>query len=142
MIRAVLDTNVIVSAALSPSGPPSQILEMADQRIVQLWLSPSILAEYREVLARIKVGVLPARARTMLNLLRAMSRSISPNKTVDISPDPDDNMFLECAEAAKAHYLVTGNSRHFPARWKYTRIVTPKKFIDILAGLTQPVRRK
>jgi uncharacterized protein len=142
MIRAVLDTNVIVSAVLSPSGPPSQILEMADQRVVQLWISPSILAEYEEVLFRIKVGVLPARAKAMLRLLSAMSRSISPTKTVDISPDPDDNMFLECAEAAKSHYLVTGNSRHFPARWKYTKIVTPKKFIDILAGLTQPIRRK
>jgi predicted nucleic acid-binding protein len=45
--------------------------------------------------------------------------------------DPDDNRFLECAEAARAHYLVTGNIRHFPEVWEETRIVTPREFIDV-----------
>jgi predicted nucleic acid-binding protein len=40
--------------------------------------------------------------------------------------DPDDNQFLECAEAAQADYLVTGNIRHFPEVWKET----PREFID------------
>ena len=57
------------------------------------------------------------------------------NGVPGISPDPDDVMFLACAEAAKAHYLITGNIRHFPSRWKYTKIVTPRAFIDIWKDL-------
>jgi predicted nucleic acid-binding protein len=42
---------------------------------------------------------------------------------------------LECAQAAKADYLITGNSGHFPATWKYTEIVTPRGFINVWKDL-------
>ena len=142
MTRVVLDTNVVVSAALSPAGSPSQILEMADQRIIQFWISPAVFAEYADVLSRLKVGVAPARAKTMLTGIKGMSRFITPTTKVEISSDPDDNIFLECAEAAKARYLVTGNTRHSPEQWKYIRVVTPKKFIDVVGPPTQNTRRK
>ena len=45
--------------------------------------------------------------------------------------DPDDNTLLECAESAKAQYLVAGNSANFPRRWKYTEVITPRIFINI-----------
>jgi predicted nucleic acid-binding protein len=51
-----------------------------------------------------------------------------------VSSDPDDNMFLECADAARADDLITGNHRHFPKFWKKTKIITPREFI----GLTAP----
>jgi uncharacterized protein len=51
-------------------------------------------------------------------------------KQVRICSDPDDDMFSECAQAAEAHYLVTGNVKHFPATWLGTRIVTPREFVD------------
>jgi predicted nucleic acid-binding protein len=46
-------------------------------------------------------------------------------------PDPDDRIFLECAEASKADYLVTGNTKHFPKQWKYTKRVTPAAFLTL-----------
>jgi uncharacterized protein len=49
--------------------------------------------------------------------------------------DPDDNLFLECAQAAKADYLITGNTGHFPREWKYTKVVTPRTFITIWKDL-------
>ena len=131
MIRVVLDTNVVVSAALTRSGPSSAILELADQGLIQLWISPAIFDEYKEILGRLRVGVLPERARRMLSGLQRMGQFVAPTKTVSISPDADDNMVIECAEAAKAHYLVTGNIRHFPARWKYTKTVTPREFLNL-----------
>jgi hypothetical protein len=36
----------------------------------------------------------------------------------------------ECAQAAAAHYLVTGNARDFPAAWVSTKIVTARQFLD------------
>ena len=50
-----------------------------------------------------------------------------------MTKDPDDNKFLECADAAHADYLVTGNQRHFPRFWKKTKVITSREFIDIVA---------
>lgn len=41
--------------------------------------------------------------------------------------------FLECADAARADYLVTGNTRQFPKFWKKTRVITSREFMDIVA---------
>jgi len=69
-----------------------------------------------------------------------MSRVVAPRKKVRVSTDPDDDIFLECAEAAKAHYLVTGNIRHFPDRWKYTKTVTPRQFLDLFGTSPRKIR--
>jgi len=42
-------------------------------------------------------------------------------------------MFLECADAARADYLVTGNQKHFPKFWKNTKIITPREFVSLTA---------
>ena len=52
---------------------------------------------------------------------------------IEITSDPDDNMFLECADSARADYLVTGNQKHFPKFWKKTKIITPREFIGLVA---------
>jgi predicted nucleic acid-binding protein len=53
---------------------------------------------------------------------------------VRASSDPDDDIFLKCARAARADHLATGNLKHFPASWGETRIVTPRRLLDILTG--------
>ncbi len=52
---------------------------------------------------------------------------------VSISPDPADNRFLECAEAAQADYLVTGNKRHFPERWGKTVVVNARELLEMIS---------
>jgi predicted nucleic acid-binding protein len=54
--------------------------------------------------------------------------------------DPDDDIFLECAQAARAHYIVTGNLRHFPAKWADARIVTARQFLDALSDIREEPR--
>jgi predicted nucleic acid-binding protein len=49
-----------------------------------------------------------------------------------VTGDPDDNIFVECADAARADYLVTGN-RRLPSFWKNTKIITPREFIGLAA---------
>ncbi len=49
-----------------------------------------------------------------------------------VSPDPDGNRFLECAEAASADYLVTGNKRHFPSKHGKTLVVNARQLIEII----------
>ena len=47
--------------------------------------------------------------------------------------DPSDNMFLECADEARADYLITGNQRHFPRFWKATKVVSSREFVTLVA---------
>ena len=70
--------------------------------------------------------------RQLLRLIRNRDNLIAPSRRLEVSSDPDDNRFLECADAARADYLVTG-MRHFPRFWKKTKIITPREFIGLVA---------
>jgi predicted nucleic acid-binding protein len=61
------------------------------------------------------------------------SHPVTPSRHLQVAQDTDDNLFLECADAARADYLVTGNQRHFPKFWKQTKVVTSREFLDIVA---------
>ena len=136
MIRVVLDTNIIVSAYLNPDGLPFFILKLALAGSFRLCVSEPILAEYEELLSRKSFSMDRRRARLFLRQIRAVGDVYSSAGGLDVTKDPDDNMFLECALAAKAHYLVTGNNAHFPKkRWKYTSVISPRTFINIWKDL-------
>ncbi len=128
MIRVVCDTNILVSAVLKSQGNEAAVLDAIAAGEVQLCASEPILAEYAGVLARPKFGLDPARVRRLVEFLRAAALVLEPAFRLAACPHEPDNRFLECAEAAQADYLVTGNQRHFPARWKITTIVNAGEF--------------
>lgn len=130
MIRVVLDTNVIVSALLQPLGPSAQIFVLALGGSIQMCVSGSIYAEYEEVISRPRFERSEEVIAAALEAIRAKSFWVRPPEPVRACPDPDDDMFLECAQAALADYLVTGNLKHFPMSWAQTRVVTPRWFLD------------
>ena len=68
----------------------------------------------------------------MLRSIRKLGHWVTPSILVDECTDPDDNIFLECAEAGQADYLVTGNKRYFPERWKKTKVVSARELIELL----------
>jgi predicted nucleic acid-binding protein len=57
---------------------------------------------------------------------------VEPEAHVLVCKDPDDDIFLECAQAADADYLVTGNAKHFPQAWMRTRVVSPRAVLNLL----------
>jgi putative PIN family toxin of toxin-antitoxin system len=96
---------------------------------VRLFLTPEILEEYREVLKRPKFAFDPSAVDTFLHDFEKAAVMVYPTKRVRRALDEPDNRFLECAKAAKAHYLVTGNKKHFPfPEFKGTKIVSPAEF--------------
>jgi putative PIN family toxin of toxin-antitoxin system len=133
MIRVVLDTNIFISALLQPEGLPAQVLiaALAGQN-AQLCMSPEIYAEYEEVIRRPRFRRSESEITDALRAVREMAFWVKPSRRVRACSDPDDDCFLECALAARAHYLVTGNARHFPTRWEETQIVTARQFLDAL----------
>ncbi len=137
MIRSVLDTNVLFSAALKESGTPALVLELVERGIITPCISDAIIAEYRDVLGRPVMLPHARRAKKLLDLMAIFALYVSPALKLSICSDADDNCFLECAVAAEAKYLVTGNIRHFPKNFSAVAIVTPRELLDRLidAGL-------
>jgi putative PIN family toxin of toxin-antitoxin system len=128
-MRAVLDTNVLVSGLLKPRGNERLVLALALKRKFVALVSEPIWAEYEAVLQRPELKLQPAEVDQTLAELRRVADLISPTRAVTASPDESDNRFLECAVAGRADYLVTGNKRHFPARHGRTLIVNARELI-------------
>lgn len=133
MIRVVLDTNIIVSALLQPLGPPAQVFLLALGETVQMCVTGSVFAEYEEVIRRPRLGRTEETILSALEAIRTKAFWVKPSDPVRACSDPDDDIFLECAQASGASYLVTGNVRDFPLRWVSTEVVTPRHFLEIVA---------
>jgi len=131
--RIVLDTSVLVSAALKPLGQPAQVVYLIAFHAVELCVSKDVLAEYREVLARPKFSHLDSEeVSRLLAMIEAAGMMVEPTETLTISEHPSDNRFYECADAAAADYIVTGNLKHFSKPYKNTQIITPRQILELL----------
>lgn len=105
VIKAVYDTNVIVSGIIS-RGIPRLTLHLALSGRVKLFVSPALLEEYRQVLRRPIYQTIP-NAQQILEAIERNSTVVFPFFTLNVALDPPDNRVVECADEAKAHYLVT-----------------------------------
>lgn len=132
MIRVVLDTNVVLSSLLQPLGPPAKVFHLVRQAFLDLCVSGPVFAEYEEVLHRPRFRRARDVVAPALQFIRENGLWVRPAETVRVCRDPDDDIFLECAQASGAAWLVTGNTRDFPTAWQGTEIVTPRQFLDRL----------
>lgn len=133
IIRVVLDTNVLISAHLNGEGYERHALDLALAGKLQLAVSEAILDEYAGVLSRPKFAIMPRQVARSLRLIRASARIVHPRNELAVTRDPADNRFLECAEAARADFLVTGNKRHFPKSWRQTLVVNARELAEWVA---------
>ena len=109
----VFDTNILVSALLSPSGKPAQIFRRFLSGELQLCVDERILAEYETVLHRPKFRFEPNQVDVILQFIRAHSLNIAPPVSDIPFADPADKKFYEVAKHCHA-LLITGNIKHFP----------------------------
>ena len=113
-MKIVLDTNVLVSALLTPQGLPAQILLLALAGDLTLLFDERILEEYREVLHRPRFAIPRDQLAEILEQLEADGELVAATPVTAALPDPDDRPFIEVALSGRADALVTGNVRHFP----------------------------
>jgi putative PIN family toxin of toxin-antitoxin system len=132
-LRLVIDTNVMVSAAIQPAGLQRTVLLLGITKPARLYVSRPILEEYSEVLSRPELRIRKGLGQQLLQLIKNHCYTVAPTRLLEVTSDPDDNMFLECADTARADYLVTGNQKHFPRFWKKTKVITPREFISLVA---------
>lgn len=122
--------------------PPGQIVKLAFSGVIQMYMTGSIYAEYEEVIRRPRLGRSDEVVDGLLRAVREIGIWVRPNAPILHSAhacsDPDDNIFLECAQEAHADYVVTGNLKHFPDSWGATRVITPRQLLDIIEPASTP----
>lgn len=135
MVYAVIDTNVIVSAAISKNpetSVPSKVIEYALEGLYTPLFNQQIVNEYIEVLSRPKFNLEEEKRNALI--LEFLKRGINvdaPASGTEL-PDPKDIVFYDVALACRNRdvSLVTGNIKHFPG---VSFAVTPREFLEILA---------
>ena len=138
-MKAVLDTNVVVSGVIKEEGPPGQILRLLLHEGAFIAVtSQEILAEIREVLRRDKIrkyhGWNDEQIDAFVASLYTQSVVTEGKLTVDVvTRDRTDNTFLACAREADAEYLVSGNDHLLSLKaYEGTQILNPATFLALL----------
>jgi putative PIN family toxin of toxin-antitoxin system len=136
MLKAVLDTNVVVSAHLTADGPAALIFRLALSRYFQCYVSEEILEAYCEVLQRRKFKLDADYVVQSLSAFRAAAVLVNPRMQIVAARDHDDDKILQCAIEAKADYIVTGTIRDFPKQFPGVSVFPPRGFLNVLASRT------
>lgn len=131
-MKAVVDTNVWVSAFLTPAGKPAKLFDaIYAGRLVPV-LSAAIAQEYRSVLARARFNIDREILKEFFGTLASHGHFEESVPTLDLRiPDPSDAPFIELARHA-ACPVITGNSRHFPAGTG-VMVLTPAEWLLLVA---------
>lgn len=132
-MKVVIDTNVLVSAALKDKDPEEVILYVASQPDIEWVVSNDILIEYKEVLRRDKFRLPEDILQSWFMLIDALTTVETADILVDFPRDRKDAKFLSCALAADADYFVTGD-RDFeqPLKIFDTVILSVKQFKKLI----------
>ena len=135
-MRVVFDTNVVASASFW-LGAPFDCLAAWAQGRCEAVVSPALLAEYHETIEELRLEY-PRRepVEWVDALTEAAELIFSTERATGATPDPGDEMVLECALAAEADYIVTGDKKHLlPLReFQSIPIVSPSDFLRRLSS--------
>jgi putative PIN family toxin of toxin-antitoxin system len=135
-VRAVIDTNVLVSGLLKQGTPPAEVVaDMLSGELVPLY-DKRIIDEYQEVLARSKFKIPTEKLDALLAFIVADGVEVLDARFADQLPDPDDQPFADVAFTGAAGVLITGNKKDFPVG-SFIRVVTPREWLDIKKSMQQ-----
>jgi len=137
LIRAVVDTNVLISGLLTGRGYPAQVIEALLQNEFKAVVSNTLLHELREVSARPRFSGYPSfqrRVDTLINYLHLEGEAYQGLVQENVvAEDPDDDFVLACATEGKADYIVTGDHHLLQlGQFRGVQIITPREFFTLL----------
>ena len=138
MIRAVADTNVIVSGTIVPHGIPAEILRVWRQGEFLLVSSPAIVEEVIDVLARPHIvrryHIPKGEIANLRHLLETMTIQVpGTSNVVAVSEDPDDDLFVAVAVEGNAEVVISGDPHLLRlVEFQGINIVTPREFLAYL----------
>jgi hypothetical protein len=134
-MRAVIDTNVLISGFISSKSSPAKVLDFWVSDEFEPVVSSDIIKEYSAVLIRDKFSVLGSieERLSLMNMLLSLDQVIlvNPQQKINaIKDDPKDNIFLECAVAGDCKLIVSGDQHLLQLqKYKNIEIITARDFI-------------
>ncbi len=108
-MKIIIDTNVLISAALRNRTPEEVILFVLEHHDCQWIVSAEILSEYKDVLSRKRLKLPEAIQQRWFYLIDNLTTTVVVNQTLNFPRDQKDSKFLTCAIAAEASFLITGD---------------------------------
>ena len=130
-MKVVFDTNVVASASFWRGAPFDCLAAWAQGRCVTV-VSSNLLAEYHETVSELRLDYPSRKCVEWVEVLTASAELVFPiERASGATPDPDDEMILECALAAEADYIVSGDIKHLLAlrQFQGIPIVAPADFL-------------
>ena len=129
--RIVIDTNVYISAIFW-GGKPRKVLDLGRNGRISIFTSSEIQAEI-ETKLKTKFGIEEREIAQILLDYAMFTLPIKPLEKISaIDADPDDNKFIECAVAAKAGYIVSGDKHLLDLKdYRGIQIMKAAQFLDI-----------
>ena len=136
-MRLVLDTNIVVSGLLW-DGAPRRLLRVADGARVLLFTSAPLLEELSVVLSRTKfdklIAALCFSSQQLVGSYADRAEIVRPTAVPRLAPDPDDDVVIGTALAAKANFIVTGDRTLLSvAEYEGVRIVSVSEALSAIA---------
>ena len=132
-MKAVLDTNIFISALALPGGQAEKAVLAAVEGRFDLAISKPIIHEVLGVLAR-KFARDPEELARVAVFLSELGEVVQPRKTLQVLSDEPDNRILECALTAHAKVVVTGDRAMLNlGEYKGIRMVTLREFLETIA---------
>jgi len=130
MIKAVFDTNVLVSHLINRNGTPARVVSLFYDEKIEVFYSNSIYEEYKEVLNREHFHFDKVNIKKILKDLVEYGKLIEPMPSSFSVPDETDRIFYDTAKQSES-FLVTGNLKHYPQE---DFILTPTEFLTKVMG--------
>lgn len=136
-MRLVLDTNIVVSGLLW-NGAPERLLRTGNHESIQLFTSPPLLAELAHTLSypkfRRKIAASGLSVDQLVDLYSKLVAAVPPAPVPRIAPDPDDDVVIGTAIAAKAELIVTGDKALLSVEvFEGGRIVSVKEALEAVS---------
>ena len=137
-MKAVLDTNVLVSSFLTPAGVRAKVLEAWEKGKFELVVSEDILAEYERALNYQEVssrhGMRAEQISEVIAEMKSLATTVKPKqKLTVIQDDPADDKFLECASEAGAEYIISADPHLLNLKqYEDIQILSPSEFLSCI----------
>ena len=142
MLRAVIDTNVLVSSVISKKGAPAFLMQVWSESLFELVISEPIIEEIERVLSENRLkqafNILDDRIASLIDLLRNNSILVpgSASVTGAVPADPSDEMFIAAALDGNADVIVSGDKDLLEIEsFRGVAIITPRQFLDWIQDL-------
>ena len=137
MIRAVVDTNILVRALIIPQGTVGPVLLRLRHGEYTLLYARPLLEELVDVLNRPRIrdkyGLSEDDIQTVIGLILLCGEAVTPEKSITVCRDPKDDKFLEVAVAGEADVIVSGDQDLLVLNpFSGIPIIPPSHFLQML----------